>query len=171
MVSVMAEQENALALEVEDYLVKPIDVERLGRVIARVTHQSPQRNLLLVDDDVASLETMSRILEAAGWRTILAHNGVEALAVLGRTRPAAIILDLIMPEMDGFEFLQRLREDRHLKSIPVIVMSGKDPTRDEQTFLRDRVSTVLKKGSHSAGDLLASIKSRLRPANSDPEDH
>jgi signal transduction histidine kinase/DNA-binding response OmpR family regulator len=171
MVSVMAEQENALALEVEDYLVKPIDVDRLSRVISRVTHQAPQRNLLLVDDDVASLETMSRILEAAGWRTILAHNGVEALAVLGRTRPAAIILDLIMPEMDGFEFLQRLREDRHLKSIPVIVMSGKDPTRNEQTFLRDRVSTVLKKGSHSAGDLLASIKSRLRPAtSSDPED-
>ena len=171
MVSVMAEQENALALEVEDYLVKPIDVERLSRVISRVTHQSPQRNLLLVDDDVASLESMSRILEAAGWRTILAHNGVEALAVLGRTRPAAIILDLIMPEMDGFEFLQHLREDLHLKSIPVIVMSGKDPTQEEQAFLRDRVSTVLKKGSHSATDLLASIKARLRPVPAERDEH
>src|SRR5690606_33175385 len=110
MVSVMAEQENALALEVEDYLVKPIDVERLSRVITRVTRQSPQRNLLLVDDGVASLESMSRILEAAGWSTTLAHNGVEALSALQRTRPAAIILDLIMPGMDGFEFLQHLRE-------------------------------------------------------------
>ena len=170
MVSVMAEQENALALEVEDYLVKPIDVERLSRVISRVTQNSPQRNLLLVDDDTASLESMIRILEAAGWRTILAHDGAEALAVLARTRPAAIILDLIMPGMDGFEFLQHLREDLHLKSIPVIVMSGKDPTRDEQAFLRERVSTVLKKGSHSATDLLATIKSRLRPANTDSEE-
>jgi len=170
MVSVMAEQENALALEVEDYLVKPIDIERLSRVISRVTHQAPQRNLLLVDDDDTSLESMSRFLEAAGWHTILAHNGVEALAVLDRTRPAAIVLDLIMPEMDGFEFLQHLREDLHLKSIPVIVMSGKDPSSDEQAFLRDRVSTVLKKGSHSAGDLLASIKARLRPTSAERED-
>lgn len=171
MVSVMAEQENALALEVEDYLIKPIDVERLSRVISRVTQQSPQRNLLLVDDDVASLESMSRILEAAGWSTVLAHDGFEALAVLNRTRPAAIVLDLLMPGMDGFEFLQHLREDLHLKSIPVIVMSGKDPSREEQAFLRDRVSTVLKKGNHSAADLLASIKARLRPLPADREDH
>lgn len=165
MVSVMAELENALALEVEDYLVKPIDVDRLARVIARVTHHAPQRNLLLVDDDTASLDAMARILEAAGWHTILAANGVEALAALTKTRPAAIVLDLIMPEMDGFEFLRHLREDQHLKSIPVIVMSGKDPTEAEQTFLRDRVSTILKKGSHSAEDLLASIKARIRPEN------
>lgn len=170
MVSVMAEQEHALALDVEDYLVKPIDVERLSRVISRVTQRSPQRNLLLVDDDVASLESMSRILEAAGWSTTLAHDGVEALAVLGRTRPAAIVLDLIMPGMDGFEFLDHLREDPHLKTIPVIVMSGKDPTVDEQNFLRERVSTVLKKGSHSAGDLLASIKARLRPGSAEQQD-
>lgn len=163
MVSVMAEQENALTLEVEDYLVKPIDVERLGRVITRVTQHAPQRNLLLVDDDVASLEAMSRILEAAGWHTITARDGIEALAVLTKTRPAAIVLDLIMPEMDGFEFLEHLRDDQHLRSIPVIVMSGKDPTDAEQAFLRARVSTVLKKGSHTAEDLLASIKARIRP--------
>ncbi len=167
MVSVMAEpeHEHALALEVEDYLVKPIDVDRLSRVIARVTHQVPQRNLLLVDDDADALESMKRILEAAGWQTILAGNGIEALKALETTRPAAIVLDLIMPEMDGFEFLQKLREDEHLKSIPVIVMSGKDPSEAEQTFLRDRVSAVIKKGAHSSADLLASIKARIRPAN------
>src|SRR5690606_10487906 len=108
-------------------------------------------------------ESMQRILEAAGWQTILALNGIEALSILEKTRPAAIILDLIMPEMDGFEFLQRVREDEHLKSIPVIVMSGKDPSEAEQSFLRDRVSAVIKKGSHSSADLLASIKARIRP--------
>lgn len=163
MVSVMAEQEHALALEVEDYLVKPIDVDRLSRTISRVTQQAPQRNLLLIDDDVDALDSMKRILEATGWKTILAHHGIEALSILEKTRPAAIVLDLIMPEMDGFEFLQRLREDEHLKSIPVIVMSGKDPSEAEQSFLRDRVSAVIKKGSHSSADLLASIKARIRP--------
>ncbi len=168
MVSVMAEQEHALALEVEDYLVKPIDVDRLCRVISRVTHLVPQRNLLLVDDDEAALETMSRILVEAGWQTITARNGKEALAVLQKTRPAAIVLDLLMPEMDGFEFLQHLRNESPLKTIPVIVMSGKDPTEAEREFLRDRVSTVIKKNSHSEADLLASIEARIRPGSSLP---
>ncbi|MEM7603376.1 MAG: response regulator, partial [Verrucomicrobiota bacterium] len=162
MVSVMAEQENGLALDVEDYLVKPIDVERLSRVILRVTGQSPQRNLLLVDDDKESLEAMSRVLEDSGWQTILAHDGAEALAMLEKTRPAAIVLDLIMPGMDGFEFLQHVQESEHLRSIPVIVMTGKEPSEAEQEFLKKRVTTVLKKGRHSAGDLVSSINLRIR---------
>ncbi len=162
MVSIMAEQEHALALEVEDYLVKPIDVEHLARVIQRVTHRSPQRNLLLVDDDADSLETMGRLLAAEGWHILTAGNGAEALDTLAKTRPAAIVLDLMMPEMDGFEFLQHLRDDPHLRTIPVIVMSGKDPTEAEQAFLRERVDAVLKKGSHNAGDLLATITAGLR---------
>lgn len=162
MVSVMAEQEHALALEVEDYLVKPIDVDRLARVIARVTQRAPQRNLLLVDDDADSVAAMARLLEAAGWHTRTAANGIEALAALAKTRPAAIVLDLIMPEMDGFEFLQHLRGDPQLRTIPVIVMSGKDPDEAEQAFLRDRVDAVLKKGSRSAEELLATVSARLR---------
>lgn len=162
MVSVMAEQENGLALDVEDYLVKPIDVERLSRVILRVTGQSPQRNLLLIDDDRESLEAMSRVLEGSGWQTLLAHDGAEGLAMLEKTRPAAIILDLMMPGMDGFEFLQHVQESEHLKSIPVIVMTGKDPSEAEQEFLRKRVATVLKKGKHATTNLVTSINTRLR---------
>lgn len=162
MVSVMAEQEHALALEVEDYLVKPIDVDHLVRVVERVTRLAPQRNLLLVDDDAGSLATMARLLEASGWTVLAAGNGAEALDILAKTRPAAIVLDLMMPEMDGFEFLQHLGDDSQLKSIPVIVMSGKDPTEAEQAFLRNRVDAVLKKGRHSADDLLGTVKERLR---------
>lgn len=162
MVSVMADQEHALALEVEDYLVKPIDVDHLVRVVERVTQTAPQRNLLLVDDDVESLATMGRLLEAEGWTILTAENGAEALEMLSKTRPAAIVLDLMMPEMDGFEFLQHLGEDAQLRSIPVVVMSGKDPTEAERDFLRRRVDAVLKKGRHSADDLLATVKERLR---------
>lgn len=162
MVSVMAEQEQGLALDVEDYLVKPIDVDRLSRVILRVTGQSPQRNLLLVDDDADSLEAMSRILEDAGWQTIIAHDGAEALEMLSKTRPAAIILDLLMPGMDGFEFLHHLEQDDQLKSIPVIVLSGKDPSEAEQEYLHDRVTTVLKKGRHAASDLVSNINAKLQ---------
>ncbi len=167
MVSVMAEQENGLALDVEDYLVKPIDVDRLGRVIARITDRIPQRNILLVDDEQDSLDSLSRILENAGWHPTLAHDGQEALDVLEKTRPAAIVLDLLMPGMDGFEFLQRVQDDPKLRSIPVIVMSGKDPDESEQEFLEKRVTAILKKGSNSTQDLLANINERIRSSRMD----
>ncbi len=162
MVSVMAGQEHAHTLEVEDYLVKPIDVDRLARSINRITHRVPQRNLLLIDDDEASLESMSRILGAAGWHTTSARNGKEGLDLLAKTRPAAIVLDLIMPEMDGFEFLHHLRSHPQMLSIPVIVMSGKDPSPEERAFLLERADTVIKKGKLTSAELLAAVKARLR---------
>ncbi|MEC5125494.1 response regulator [Verrucomicrobiales bacterium BCK34] len=167
MVSVMAEQENGLALDVEDYLVKPIDVDRLGRVISRITARIPQRNILLVDDEQDSLDSLSRILENEGWHPTLAHDGQEALDVLEKTRPAAIVLDLLMPGMDGFEFLQHVQRDPKLRSIPVIVMSGKDPDESEQEFLEKRVTAVLRKGSNSTQDLLANINERIRSSRID----
>ncbi len=166
MVSLMAEQEHALALEIEDYLEKPLDMHRLSRAVARATEHAPQHNLLLVDDDVNALSNMARLLEAEGWLTLAAPNGAVALAALAKTRPAAIILDLMMPEMDGFEFLRRLRENPSLSSIPVIVMSGADPTDDERSFLSERVDAVLRKGSHGYTDLLATISSVLHRKNS-----
>lgn len=162
MVSVLAEQGHGLALDVADYLVKPIDVDRLSRAIQQATSSSPQRNLLLVDDDPDSLEAMSAILTKVGWQTILADNGQSALDALAKTRPAAIILDLMMPEMDGFEFIRALQASAHLRSIPVIVMSGKDPSESEREFLRNRVEAVLRKGPDGTKDLLAAIQTRLR---------
>ena len=162
MVSVMAEQENGSALDVEDYLVKPIDMKRLSRVIERATGQSNSQSLLLVDDDEASLKAMSRILDEAGWKTTRAHDGAEALDLLKKTRPAAIVLDLLMPVMDGFEFLEKLQADEHLCSIPVIVLSGKDPSEKEQAFLRERVTTILKKGQRSADELITAINDRVQ---------
>jgi CheY-like chemotaxis protein len=162
MVSVMAEQENGSALDVEDYLVKPIDMNRLSRVIERATGQSNSQSLLLVDDDSASLEAMRRILEEAGWKTSQASDGAEALEELEKNRPAAIVLDLLMPVMDGFEFLEKLQANDQLSAIPVIVLSGKDPSEKEQRFLRERVTTVLKKDQRSADELIATINDRIR---------
>ncbi len=167
MVSVMAEQEHSGTLEVEDYLVKPIDMNRLNRVILRVTGQSPSQNLLLVDDDTDSLTAMSRILEEAGWKTMQAQDGAEALKLLEKTRPAAIVLDLLMPVMDGFEFLEKMQAKEHLRSIPVIVLSGKDTSESEQEFLRERVTLVLKKGQKAASELVETINARIQMRDQD----
>jgi len=162
MVTVENEADHKIALDVEDYLVKPVDVTRLGRVIGRVTRKALQRNLLLVDDEEDALQSLSRILKKAGWQTTLATNGVEALAALGITRPAAIVLDLMMPEMDGFEFLAEIRKNEHLKSIPVIVMTGKEPSEAEYEFLRSCGTSVLSKGPNSKRELLDCIHDKIR---------
>lgn len=161
MVTCDEQSEHSIALDVEDYLVKPVDVDRLRRVIARLTEQSMQRNILLVDDEADTLQSLSRILRKAGWQTTLATDGEEALAALGITRPAAIVLDLMMPGMDGFAFLREMRKQSHLRSIPVIVMSGKDPSDDERDFLRENATSVLAKGPRSGRDLLDCIRERL----------
>ncbi|MDF1810722.1 MAG: response regulator [Verrucomicrobiales bacterium] len=164
MVSIMAEADNGFALDVEDYLVKPVDVDRLSRVVSRVTKSALQRNLLIVDDDVDSTEALARLLKDSGWSSSLASNGLEALQVLKKTRPAAIVLDLMMPEMDGFEFLKVIQEDENLASIPIIVMTGKEPTDAERGFLENRVGMILKKGDDSGSQqVLKTITQRIRP--------
>ena len=165
MVSIMAEADNGFALDVEDYLVKPVDLERLSRVVSRATKSAHQRNLLIVDDEVDSREALGRILSESGWKCVFASHGKEALEVLERTLPAAIVLDLMMPEMDGFEFLKIVQEDGRLASIPVIVMTGKEPTAAERKFLEKRVGMILKKDKEDSGSrrVLQTITQRIRP--------
>ncbi|MEM7697591.1 MAG: response regulator [Verrucomicrobiota bacterium] len=163
MVSVLTDEEKAYALGIEDYVVKPIDIHRLSRVISRTTGDSPQRNLLIVDDDIDSLEAMETVLTRSGWKITTARDGLEALDVLKRTRPAAIVLDLMMPEMDGFEFIQHLQRDKHLRTIPVIVMTGAEPTAAQRRFLEKRVANVFHKGDDSPDALLESLSARLKP--------
>jgi len=164
MVSIMADAENGFALDVEDYLVKPVDIERLSRVMSRVTRSAPQRNLLIVDDDEEAREALARLLKESGWESSFAANGIEALDILKKTRPAAIVLDLMMPEMDGFEFLKNIQKDPQLNSIPVIVMTGKEPTLEERLFLEKRVGMILKKDGNSSGqEVLKTINQRIRP--------
>ena len=162
MVSIMAKNEQGLALGVEDFLVKPIDHNRLSKVMQRVTNHAPQRNILIVDDDPDSREILGKILSGQGWSPVLAGDGTEALEILQKTRPAAIILDLMMAGMDGFEFLSRISDDAGLKSIPVIVVTGKSTTPDESEFLNEHVENIIKKGDTTAREVLATIADKVK---------
>ena len=126
--------------------------------------------IAIIEDDPTISQMYRMKFESDGFDVRLAANGQIGIEVVEKFQPDIILLDLQMPEMDGAEALKRIRSKDWGKTIPVIVMSGKDPTVDEQNFLRERVSTVLKKGSHSAGDLLASIKARLRPGSAEQQD-
>jgi signal transduction histidine kinase/CheY-like chemotaxis protein len=161
MVTVMDKEDRGLALGATEFLPKPIDWERLSATLARFTGGKRDRSILVVDDDAGLREILRRNLQEDGWRVLEAENGAEALDRLGQERPAAVILDLIMPVMDGFEFILRYSQVAEWLSIPVLVLTAKDPTPDERRRLEGQVVRVLRKGDYSNEELLSEIHRRV----------
>jgi signal transduction histidine kinase/CheY-like chemotaxis protein len=153
------------SLGAADYLTKPIDRERLASVLMR--YRGAAGNLaLVVEDEPSSRDVLVRLLKNEGWLVNEAGNGVEALAELSRARPNVILLDLMMPEMDGFEFLAEVDRNPEWKSVPVIVVTARDLSSDDRDRLQGHVSRILQKGLYSRDELLQHISnlaaSRMR---------
>lgn len=161
MVSVMADRSESLALGVEDCLVKPVDLGRLSRVVRRVTDRVEERQLLVVDDDQPSREALRRLLVEEGWVPVEAGSGKEALERLKEKRPAAIILDLLMPGMDGYEFLLEVARHPEWSQIPVLVLTAARPSSQETEFLQRRVEGVIEKSESSASQVIRQLRDRL----------
>ena len=158
MVTVVDDQNLGLALGASEYLTKPIDRERLHRVMARFRERPGSPRVLVVEDDPAARELLARALAADGWQVAEAPNGRFALDLLADGLPAVILLDLIMPELDGFEFLERLRERPGAADLPVVVVTAKDLTDDERRRLNGHVSRILQKGGFSPQQLAAELR-------------
>ena len=144
------------ALGASAYLVKPVDKEMLiaalGSVI--VAESGP---VLVVEDDVNSRELLARILIEDGWRVETAVDGQDAMARIGAMTPAAILLDLMMPRMDGFAVLRELRANPRTRDVPVIVVTAKELTSDEQSMLFANAQQVLSKADVSAAQVVKEL--------------
>jgi signal transduction histidine kinase/DNA-binding response OmpR family regulator len=149
------------ALGAADYLVKPVSAELLLETVARHIAAPGNGLALVVDDDPAAREILSRLLEAKGWRTVEAENGQAALQALVRETPRLILLDLMMPVMDGFTFLERLRSRQEWSGIDVIVCTAKDLTREEAECLSAGVGKVIAKDGHHIETIGAALERRL----------
>jgi PAS domain S-box-containing protein len=160
MLTVVDDKRKGYALGAADFLTKPIDREHLKRVLVRYGAGTSSRRVLLVEDDLATTELMKRTLESEGWDVVLARNGREGLEKLDAAQPSLILLDLMMPEMDGFDFVERLRSDRK-SDIPVVIVTAKDLTDEDRAKLNGHVTTVLQKGNYSRDELLSEVASRL----------
>jgi CheY-like chemotaxis protein len=143
-----------------NYLLKPLRLDQLTRELERHRLGSQQR-VLVVDDDPEILSLHSRTVEQAGYRVAQARDGREALAAVQRFRPAVILLDLMMPEMDGFEVLERLRQQESTRGIPVIVITGQALTEAETQRLNRGVAAILSKGIFTADETLGRIETAL----------
>ncbi|MGU3384335.1 response regulator [Methylobacterium sp. D53M] len=158
MTSVVAEQGLGQALGATDYFVKPIDWDRLKGLMERYRPAAPnEARVLVVDDDADARERLRRSLGREGWTVDEAENGRIALERVSQARPSLILLDLMMPEMDGFGFLRALRS-RPDGDVPVVVLTAKEVTAAEKESLNRQADRVIAKGSMS----LAEIGRQLR---------
>jgi len=125
------------------------------------TNAINQKSILLVDDDQFITVAYKDGLERAGYYVTVAHNGEEALEILKELKPDIILLDLIMPKMNGFELLQALKENSHLKDIPVLVLSNLSQESDEEEARSFGIVDFMVKADVSLKDLVSRIHQAL----------
>jgi CheY-like chemotaxis protein len=141
-----------------DYMTKPIDRDRLLAMLQRYPSAAPPSKILVVEDDAPMREMLRRMLEKEGWVVDEAENGRVALQQLPMGNPALILLDLMMPEMDGIEFVSELRKHEAWRSTPVVVITAKELTADDRLQLSRYVNRVFHKGAFSREMLLAEVQ-------------
>jgi CheY-like chemotaxis protein len=156
-VTILDERTKGYSLGATDYLVKPVDRERLAQVLERLCGDRPSRRILLVEDDATTRAVIHHALEGAGWAIAQAENGRVALARVAAERPDAILLDLMMPEMDGFEFLAELRRHAPWRDIPVLVLTAMDLTDEDRRRLNGEVERIIQKSAYDRDELLREV--------------
>lgn len=157
MMTVVDEKQMGFALGAADYLSKPIEWERLSQVLQKFRKETNQP-VLVVEDDPATRDMLERTLRKGGWHVMLAGNGRIGLDQLRAKKPSLILLDLMMPEMDGFEFIRQLRSNPEWQSIPVIVITAKELTAEDRQRLNGQVERIVQKGSYRLDELIAEIR-------------
>jgi signal transduction histidine kinase/CheY-like chemotaxis protein len=159
MLTIIDDKNMGFSLGASEYLTKPVDRERLLRVIRRFRHEGGGK-ALVVEDDEAARDRMRELLRAERWEVVEARNGVEGLEALGRGMPDLILLDLMMPEMNGFEFLAALHAREGGQQVPVVVVTAHDLTPAEREHLSIHVARVFDK-DHLDGQVLVAELRRL----------
>jgi CheY-like chemotaxis protein len=161
IVTMTDDMAQGFALGAADFLVKPVDRARLLGIIERIRPSRERARVLVVEDDPASSEMMKRLLTNAKCDVAAAKNGVEALKQLEASQPDLMLLDLMMPEMDGFEVVAKVRNDARWRSIPIVVITAKDLTDEDRARLNGGVARVFRKGSIAREELLRELRQLL----------
>jgi signal transduction histidine kinase/CheY-like chemotaxis protein len=158
MITIVDEHRRGIALGAAGYLTKPIDRERLHRLVNRFRAQVPPTRVLVVEDDAVQRERMRGWLEGPQWTVREAENGREALKRIQENKPDVILLDLMMPEMDGFAVVAALQKEASWRDIPVIVITSLDLDAKDRARLNSGVQSVLVKERFQPADLVERIR-------------
>lgn len=157
MLTIVSDKNMGYALGASEYLTKPIDRTRLVKLLRKYRPDVSRCPVLLVEDDSTTREMVRRTLEKEGWPVTEADNGRVALEKMGEALPELILLDLMMPEMDGFAFVSELRKNPAWRSIPIVVITAMDLTPQERQQLEGDVKQILQKGAYARDELLREV--------------
>jgi len=164
MLTIVDDHGRGYSLGAADYLTKPIDWNRLGAILRKHLTRGRADTVLVVDDNAENRALVRRYLDREGWKTAEAADGEEALQRFAEMPPAIILLDLMMPVLDGFGFLDELAKRFPDHRVPVIVLTAKELTADDFDRLNGRVARILEKGDlASLEHLLALVRRSMRP--------
>ncbi len=156
MVTMLQDRQLGFSLGASEFLTKPVDQAQLSTILGRYC-SSPDSQVLVVEDEPANRELLVRILEKEGYRVTEAENGSVALECVAADPPALILLDLMMPVMDGFAFLEALRCSPGFAKIPVVVVTAKDLTPKDREMLQGSVQQIIQKGAVDREKLLREV--------------
>ncbi len=148
------------ALGATDYLMKPVDRERLAAVLRKYGRLRGKDPILVIEDDANTRDLLCAILTRDGWAVQTAENGRIAMKKVTETRPCLVLLDLMMPEMDGFSFVDEFRRRQDVSDVPIVVLTAKDLTREDRNRLTGHVESVMVKGE-GTGAVLARVRELL----------
>jgi len=162
MMTIVDEDQVGYALGAADYFTKPVDWVKLAASVAR-HGQTAGEGVLIVEDDASTRELLARTLGKDGWQVREAANGRIGLEMVQASIPSLVLLDLMMPELDGFGFMEGLRQMPGCEHVPVIVITAKDLTAEDRARLNGATCRILQKASFSATSLLAEIRGLVSP--------
>ena len=165
MVTMTDDRELGYSLGATEFLTKPVQRSQLAMLLDRYTTVVTERRALVVDDKAENRELLRRALENEGWQVSEAENGRVGLERLIDQNPSLILLDLMMPVMDGFEFVMEMRKLNVAKAIPIVVVTAKDVTEEDRRRLNGDVVGLIQKGGLDRESLLSQIQDQLAAAD------
>lgn len=163
IVSMLDNKDLGYSFDADDYFVKPVDKDKLIHRIRELSGRKHGENevVLIIDDDPKSVKLTARILEEAGEKVLKAYSGRVGIDLAKKEHPSLIILDLMMPEMTGFEVVDELRKDQQTADIPIIVLTAKEITREDRELLDGHIKKLITKANFDKKTLIKEIKKCL----------
>ncbi len=162
MASIVSDQDMGYTLGAVESLTKPIDRQRLRQLVQQHANSNGTGHALVVEDDEPSRSLLRRALEESSWEVTEAENGAVALERVAERQPDLILLDLMMPVMDGFDFVLELRRRENGRSIPVVVITSKDLTEEDRLLLAGGVEQIIEKGAFTQDELLQQVRGLVK---------
>lgn len=158
ILSKTTDKSRGYALGASEFITKPVQRDRLIEMLDKYISNRAEHSVLVIEDDVTTSEMMAKLLQKEGYIVTQARNGQVALDYMAIEVPSLILLDLMMPELDGFQFVAALREQEAWNDIPIVVVTAKSTTAEDRMKLNGYVKGVIQKGSFDHKSLLMEIQ-------------